>query len=66
MDPLNEDANGKEAVCSDERDDLVDRGEKGYSIDGTQQAKDEEAGEPIGRRRAGCHSIKLPIFRYGA
>jgi hypothetical protein len=60
MDPLHEDADGEEAVRTDERDDLVDRGQKGYSIDSTQQPQDEEASEPVGR--GARHTIKLPIF----
>jgi hypothetical protein len=39
--------------CTDQRDDLVDGSEKGHGIDGTQQAEDEEAGEPIGWACAG-------------
>jgi hypothetical protein len=51
---------GEQAICADEGDDLVDGREEGYSIDGSQQTKDEEAGEPIGR--TGLHTSNLPIF----
>ena len=41
-------ADGEQAVCADQGNDLVDRCEKGYGVDGSQQPEDEEAGEPVG------------------
>ncbi|HEY8782254.1 MAG TPA: hypothetical protein VIM16_11590 [Mucilaginibacter sp.] len=37
-------------MSADQRNDLVDRHEKGHGVDHAQQAKDYEAGEPIGWR----------------
>lgn len=53
-------ADGEQAICADQRDGLIDRREKGYGVDGSQRTKDEEAGEPIGRK--GLHTSNLLIF----
>ena len=36
-----------EAARADERDELVDRGEKGDDVDGAEQPEDDETGEPV-------------------
>jgi hypothetical protein len=39
--------NGEQAICADQGDDLVDGREEGNGVHGSQQTKDEEAGEPV-------------------
>jgi hypothetical protein len=51
---------GQQAIGADEGDDLVDGCEEGYRIDGSQETKDEEAGEPIGGKY--LHTSNLPNF----
>ena len=61
------DIDGGETVFADEWDDLEDRGQEGYGVDDSEEAEDEEAGEPVGRARLHVPNLckKEAFLRHG-